>query len=100
MCPAVPQFRIQKKQFQIPKTVLLVFFQFLFVIDVGYVQVKKCGVDFRWNLFGMTEKDADNVAIGLESTPNLTTIRYNVAIRLESTPNHQVQRAHWTGEHT
>lgn len=20
------------------------------------VQVKKCGIDFRWNMFGMTEK--------------------------------------------
>jgi hypothetical protein len=42
--------------------------------------VKKCGIDFRWNLFGMTEKDADSVALGLENTPNLRTIRSDFLI--------------------
>ena len=28
-------------------------------------QTKKCGIDFRWNMFGMTEKDADNIANGI-----------------------------------
>ena len=34
-------------------------------------QVKKCGIDFRWNMFGLTEKDADNIAQGIASCPML-----------------------------
>jgi Ran GTPase-activating protein (RanGAP) involved in mRNA processing and transport len=37
-------------------------------------QVKKCGIDFRWNMFGMTEKDADNLASGLGSCAKLTKL--------------------------
>ena len=37
-------------------------------------QVKRCGIDFRWNMFGMTEKDADTLASGLGSCPRLNTL--------------------------
>ena len=37
-------------------------------------QTKRCGVEFRWNMFGMTEKDADNVAQGVSQCHKLTQI--------------------------
>ena len=37
-------------------------------------QTKNCGVDFRWNMFGLTEKDADNIATGISSCPKLAVI--------------------------
>ena len=37
-------------------------------------QIKKCGINFRWNMFGMTEKDADNLAAGLGSCSQLVKL--------------------------
>ncbi len=37
-------------------------------------QVKNCGTDFRWNLFGMTAKDADNLSSGLKSCRKLRAL--------------------------
>ena len=34
-------------------------------------QVKNCGTNFRWNMFGMTIRDSDNLAFGLKSCKNL-----------------------------
>ena len=65
------------------------------------VQVKRCGIDFRWNMFGMTEKvmniwivdfekylyykqneqDADNLATGLSSCTKLTKLSIREEIR-------------------
>jgi hypothetical protein len=36
--------------------------------------VKNCGTDFRWNMFGMTNKDADNLSAGLRSCRKLKKI--------------------------
>ena len=38
-------------------------------------QVKKCGVEFRWNMFGMTTKDSDMLAMGLKSAKKLRKIK-------------------------
>ena len=35
-------------------------------------KVKKCGTDFRWNMFGMTVKDADNLGSGLKVCKKLS----------------------------
>ena len=44
-------------------------------------QVKKCGIDFRWNMFGMTVRDADNLAMGLRICRKLRKIKiYNSKI--------------------
>ena len=37
-------------------------------------QTKKCGVNFRWNMFGMTEKDADNIAVGIRQCQKLNLL--------------------------
>ena len=37
-------------------------------------QVKNCGTDFRWNMFGMTNKDGDNISSGLKSCRKLRRI--------------------------
>ena len=37
-------------------------------------QTKKCGVDFRWNMFGLTEKDADNIAVGIRHCQKLNLL--------------------------
>ena len=37
-------------------------------------QVKNCGTDFRWNMFGMTSKDGDNISSGLKSCRKLRRI--------------------------
>ena len=29
----------------------------------SFVEVKKCGIDFRWNMFGMTEKVNINIIV-------------------------------------
>ena len=34
-------------------------------------QTKRCGVSFRWNMFGMTSKDSDNLASGLKTCRKL-----------------------------
>ena len=31
-------------------------------------------MDFRWNMFGMTEKDADNIAVGISHCHKLRHI--------------------------
>ena len=44
-------------------------------------QVKLCGIDFRWNMFGMTIRDADNLAMGLRICRKLRKIKiYNSKI--------------------
>ncbi|XP_023339533.1 T-complex-associated testis-expressed protein 1 isoform X3 [Eurytemora carolleeae] len=37
-------------------------------------QVKKCGLEFRWSMFGLTEKDADNIGTGLEQINKIKLI--------------------------
>ena len=39
-----------------------------------YIKVKKCGLDFRWSMFGLTEKDADNIGTGLEQINKIKLI--------------------------
>ena len=47
--------------------------QFLFFLQVILCyKVKKCGTDFRWNMFGMTVKDADNLGSGLKVCKKLS----------------------------
>ena len=38
-------------------------------------QVRRCGIDFRWDLFGMTSKDSDVLATGLRACKRLKTVR-------------------------
>ena len=41
-------------------------------------KVKSCGTDFRWNMFGMTSKDGDNLGAGLKICKKLKVLRiYN-----------------------
>ena len=41
-------------------------------------KVKSCGIDFRWNMFGITSKDADNLGAGLKICKKLRVLRiYN-----------------------
>ena len=37
-------------------------------------QTKRCGVDFRWSMFGLTEKDADNIANGISHCHKLSQL--------------------------
>ena len=41
-------------------------------------QVKNCGTDFRWSMFGITSKDADNLGAGLKICKKLRILKiYN-----------------------
>ena len=53
----------------------------LILFTLMFTQVKKCGIDFRWNMFGMTVRDADNLAMGLRICRKLRKIKiYNSKI--------------------
>ena len=47
-------------------------------------QTKKCGIDFRWNMFGMTEKDADNIATGIAQCHKLEFLSIREAFLYQS----------------
>jgi len=38
-------------------------------------KVKNCGIDFRWNMFGMTIRDADNLAMGMRICKRLKKVK-------------------------
>ena len=48
------------------------------IYNCSFSQVKSCGTDFRWNMFGITSKDADNLGAGLKICKKLRVLKiYN-----------------------